>query len=119
MTNAVDSLGRAREVLLDAGRNCVDRVNTAWQDLKSLTLTDLPPSLRLEWLAVSERADRLARVLAEPHALARMDEAGDIGTVLLCIERLARRSQSAVSFGTVKRVPTAMPHPVVLANLRA
>ena len=113
-TCSIESLGRAREILLDTHLNCVDRVNAVWQDLRSLTLTDLPTSLRFEWLAVAERADRLALVVAEPHAPARMDEAGDIGTILLCIWRLAQRSQRFHSDRDTG--PTAMTRPVLLAQ---
>jgi hypothetical protein len=115
-TRFIDALGRGRQVLLDTHLNCVDRVNAVWQDLRSLTLSDLPPTLRLEWLAVSERANRLALAVAEPHAPSRMDEAGDIGTILLCIERLARRCQSGVPLGTDIRVSLATNCPVATAQ---
>lgn len=91
---ALGSIGvafeRARADLAEEGLNCVDRVNAAWSRLRHLGSADLPPSLSSEWDSVSERANLLALPAVVPHSLARMDEAGDVGSILLCLNWLVR-----------------------------
>lgn len=82
---------RAHEVLIDGNRSCVERVTIAWQDLRNITLEELPPSLRAGWTDLSERVWRLLAAASKQPAPATLDEAGDIGCILLCIETLLRR----------------------------
>lgn len=91
LSRCLKALGRAREVLLDENRNVVERVNVVWPTLSSLPLIDLPSPWRLEWAALSKRAAHLATAEAPGYTFASMDEAGDIGSILLCLEWLLRR----------------------------
>jgi hypothetical protein len=82
---------RAHEMLIDENRSCVERVTIAWQDLRNIRIEELPPSLRAGWTEVSERVERLLAATSNPPAAATIEEAGDIGCILLCIETLLRR----------------------------
>jgi hypothetical protein len=87
----VDPFESVREILLDANKSCIERINSAWPHLENLPSTDLPSSFRPQWASISERAGRLAGVTVEQAAPSHVDEAGDIGTILLCFEWLLRR----------------------------
>ena len=88
----VGALDSARELLLDTSRDSLSRLCAAWPHLQHLDLMDLPSQLRPHWSLVSERTARLSAVAEESRALVDLEEAGDVGTTLLCLEWLLRRN---------------------------
>jgi hypothetical protein len=88
----LSTLGRAHELLLDTDRHVVDRVKAVWPILSRLPLVDMATSWGAEWIGVSNRAAHLATVEAPDYTLAHVEEAGDIGSILLCLEWLIQRN---------------------------
>lgn len=94
------ALARAREMILDSERDCVERVNAAWQELRHVSVEDMPPALRPEWTAIARRATRLAEGspgLATPD---RHGEAANIGSIFLCFDWLLRQTTYASTLPT-------------------
>lgn len=85
-----EPLAQARELLLDTSKNCVDRVCDVWPILQDFPTAVLPASLRAMWTSACDRAARLREVVAEPYESIHVEEAGDIGSILLCMEMLLR-----------------------------
>ena len=92
LSHCLEALSQAHKVLLDENRNVVERVNVVWPTLNFLPFIDLPSPWRLEWAALSKRAAHLATAEAPGYTLTSMDEAGDIGSIILCLEWLLRRN---------------------------
>jgi hypothetical protein len=90
-------LTEARSTLLDTKRNCVDRLHAVWPVLRQSPLSDIPISLRPDWMALSDRAARLEHPVEEPPSLARMDEAADIVTILVFFEWVLRHDLMSCS----------------------
>jgi hypothetical protein len=88
----LSTLGRAHELLLDTNTNVVDRVKAVWPTLNRLPPVDRSTSWGSEWAAVSNRAAHLATAEAPAYTLAHAEEAGDIGSILLCLEWLIQRN---------------------------
>lgn len=97
LASPLDAFVQASETLGDVSQDCVERVNAAWAHLQHLTASDLPPSLEFDWVAVSERAGRLATEAVVVPVTALLEEAADIGTMLLCFGWLARHPDHASS----------------------
>jgi DNA-binding SARP family transcriptional activator len=84
----LDALSDVHATLVDSSKDVVDRVNRSWSHLQHLSLQELPPVLRPEWVALAKRARRLAAGSLMEQRPADINEAGDVGSILLCIERL-------------------------------